>query len=257
MTPARPSKISDEQLLAAVPLARNLRQLLLALGVAAYGGNDEVVRARLAELGVDEPRFARRPRTTTWREVPAEELRRAVAASDGFSSVARLVGLGDSPAAQRRAKALIARAGLPTAHFRGQGWNRGPGRLGGTVPEPLDAVLVQGRQVSTSKLRVRLVKESILLPACAACSREQWEGGPIPLELDHVNGDRLDNRLENLRLLCPNCHATTDTYRGRNIGAPTVPARAPEVGEAPAERARRRLGLLLPPRPSYRDAAPP
>jgi 5-methylcytosine-specific restriction endonuclease McrA len=50
------------------------------------------------------------------------------------------------------------------------------------------------------------------------CDRERWNGLPIPLELDHVNGMRSDNRLSNLRILCPNCHAQTPNYRGRNIG---------------------------------------
>ncbi|MEA3056309.1 MAG: hypothetical protein QOD30_1741 [Actinomycetota bacterium] len=53
---------------------------------------------------------------------------------------------------------------------------------------------------------------------CQHCGRAQWRCRPIPLELDHVNGDPTDNRFENLRVLCPNCHALTDTYCGRNRG---------------------------------------
>jgi predicted HNH restriction endonuclease len=48
------------------------------------------------------------------------------------------------------------------------------------------------------------------------CELTEWLGQPIPLELHHVNGERTDHRLENLQLLCPNCHALTDTYRARN-----------------------------------------
>jgi hypothetical protein len=56
-------------------------------------------------------------------------------------------------------------------------------------------------------------------PRCEGCLLYDWCGEPIPLELDHINGDRSDNRLEKLRLLCANCHALTPTYGGRNIGA--------------------------------------
>lgn len=52
---------------------------------------------------------------------------------------------------------------------------------------------------------------------CSICNIEDWNGKHIVLELDHINGDNRDNRLENLRLLCPNCHSQTDNFRGRNI----------------------------------------
>ena len=75
-----------------------------------------------------------------------------------------------------------------------------------------------GSLKKTSYLKARLIREGVKDARCESCNGTQWEGEPIPLELDHVNGKRDDNRLENLRLICPNCHAQTPTYRGRNIG---------------------------------------
>lgn len=242
----RPSKISDSALLAAVPTAANLRQLLLALGVAAYGGNYEVVRERLRGLGVDDARF--RPQRRTPPITPAD-LREAVASADSWAMAARRLGLAGS-GGERRVKRMAFEAGLDTTHMLGQGWGRGA-RLGGREAEALGALLVAGRHIGTSRLRRRLLRERVLAPECQACGRDSWEGGPIPLELDHLNGDRTDNRLQNLRLLCPNCHAGTPTYRGRNIGAPASrPRRAPESVPVPhGDRAAGRLLAIFPPRP--------
>lgn len=244
MAGSRPSKVSDAQLLA-VPHARNLRQLLLAIGVAGYGGNYEVVRARLAALGVDDSRFARRPRRPA-PEVTPDRLEQVVRAADSYADVARQLRLGASSSAQRTAKRLVHGAGLDTSHFLGHAANRGA-RQGGREPERWETLLVAGRRVATSGLRKRLIAEGLLPPECAVCALEEWQGRPVPLELDHISGDRTDNRLENLRLLCPNCHAQTATYRGRNIGLQEgTPAEQADPHELPAEAARRRLaGLLL------------
>jgi ribosomal protein S27AE len=61
-----------------------------------------------------------------------------------------------------------------------------------------------------------LIAEHVLAARCANCGLAQWLGEAIPLELDHVDGDRENNELTNLRIVCPNCHALTPTYRGRN-----------------------------------------
>lgn len=65
---------------------------------------------------------------------------------------------------------------------------------------------------SSSNLRKRLVAAGLKPPHCEECGLSEWRGRPIALALDHINGDHTDNRLENLRILCPNCHAQTDTW---------------------------------------------
>mgnify|MGYP001288357890 FL=1 len=70
--------------------------------------------------------------------------------------------------------------------------------------------------MQSDKLKVRLLNEGYLEPKCAICERNFWIGESIPLQLDHINGNNDDNSLENLRLICPNCHAQTPQYRLKN-----------------------------------------
>jgi hypothetical protein len=81
---------------------------------------------------------------------------------------------------------------------------------------PLESILKQDTNYSTNTLRKRLLKNNHFNHVCSSCANTTWMGAAIPLELDHINGVRTDNRIENLRLLCPNCHALTSTYRGKN-----------------------------------------
>lgn len=68
----------------------------------------------------------------------------------------------------------------------------------------------------TLKLKNRLLKEKILEDVCSICGIDEWQGKKISLQLDHIDGDNHNHRLENLRLVCPNCHSQTDTYCGKN-----------------------------------------
>lgn len=83
----------------------------------------------------------------------------------------------------------------------------------------LDLILVENSKYNnTSNLKARLVKEGILNYSCAICNNlGEWNGAKLSLQLDHINGINNDNRIDNLRILCPNCHSQTDNYAGKNI----------------------------------------
>lgn len=102
---------------------------------------------------------------------------------------------------------------IDTEHFTGMLWNKGR-KLGNRYT--LDDYL-SGRQTTTShRLRLRLINEGVFEHKCSNCKNVEWMDNAIPLELDHIDGDNKNNILSNLRLLCPNCHALTSNYRGKN-----------------------------------------
>ena len=106
---------------------------------------------------------------------------------------------------------------IDTKHFRGRAWRKGMPTV--VIPaKDLSEVLVENSSYQSYKLKRRLFLEGIKDPICEQCGwAKMSEDGRLPLELDHINGVRTDNRLENLRILCPNCHSLQLTHRGRNI----------------------------------------
>lgn len=144
-------------------------------------------------------------------------LREAVANAKSVAGVLRLLGLQVAGANYRTVNRAVSELCLDTSHWTGQGHRKGM-RIPTVPAQPLAALLVAGSHYRTSRLRLRLIEEHILPHQCSECRLTEWRGGPIPLELDHRDGDHTNNLLQNLRLLCPNCHALTDTYRGRNKG---------------------------------------
>lgn len=110
---------------------------------------------------------------------------------------------------------------------------------------PIEELLVVGRKTNRSHLKARILAAGLKVNRCEECGITEWRGKPLNMQLHHRNGDGTDNRLENLELLCPNCHAQTDTYGGRNghrrpRRAVEGPARSRGARSSPAGRGRRR-----------------
>lgn len=106
--------------------------------------------------------------------------------------------------------------GLFTTHFTGKGWNEGMA-FRPVAPIPLEELLVQDGRMQSYSLKKRLFQAGLKFPRCEMCGwSEMSVDGRIPVELDHINGERTNNRIENLRVLCPNCHSLQPTHRGRN-----------------------------------------
>lgn len=142
-----------------------------------------------------------------------KELKIAVTNSLSIASCLRKLGLAPKGGNYKTFKKLTAKHCIDTSHFTGQAHMKG--KQHNHKITPLENILKKDIHYNSHKLRQRLIKDGIKEYKCEICLTEQWQEKPVPLELDHINGDHFDNRLENLRIICPNCHAQTSHYRGR------------------------------------------
>ncbi|MYR04568.1 MULTISPECIES: HNH endonuclease signature motif containing protein [unclassified Streptomyces] len=150
----------------------------------------------------------------------ARELRVAVAESTSIAGTLRRLRRPVTGAQRALLRRWIAEAGISTAHFLGQAHGRGKaGTVRAKRPEDI-LVKHDGRRRTPTRLLRRALREVGVPERCAECGiGSEWLGEPMTLEVDHINGDWGDDRRDNLRLLCPNCHATTSTWcRGGRRG---------------------------------------
>lgn len=148
----------------------------------------------------------------TWKD---DDMLLAISECKSISLVLKRLGLKRCGGNYSTVNNFIRKHNTDTSHFHGQLWNKGK-RLPKKRPIS-DYLQVDGIGISSCRLKERIIECGLLDRACSWCGLEKWLDVLIPLELDHINGIRYDNRISNLRILCPNCHAQTPTYRGRNI----------------------------------------
>lgn len=115
--------------------------------------------------------------------------------------------------ANKRLKKKVEEYNIDTSHFKGKAHG-----TSNNIKYSLKDILIKNSTYSNNySLKKRLLKEKILQYKCYICGISEWLGKKLSLQLDHINGVNNDNRIENLRLLCPNCHSQTETFSGKNV----------------------------------------
>lgn len=200
----------DDQLRAAIATSTSYRMAARSLGAVEAR---RAVKERARRLGLDVSHFKRWEQPVGWTD---DELRAAVHRSRSIAQVLKLLDLRPAGGNYVHVRRRIEELAIDTSHFRGQAWNSGLS-FRPSPPISLAALLVANRPTGTHRLKLRLFREGIKPARCELCGWAQVAAdGRLPLELDHINGDRNDNRIENLRILCPNCHSLQPTHRGLN-----------------------------------------
>ncbi|MGD3111108.1 HNH endonuclease [Streptomyces sp. YGL11-2] len=199
-------KYTHELLAAAAHVSSSYDDVVRWFGSTPTPGNRRYVQAKLHEAGISTAHFT--PQGVRHTEARLREL---VACSQSVAEVVRRLGISPVGGNQAHIGRRLAELRIDTSHFTASGRPRRK------APRPNRLVLgspTDGR-TGGERLRRALLRQGAA-ERCAMCrTGTEWNGRPLRLEVDHRNGEWWDNRPENLRLLCPNCHAVTDTYRGR------------------------------------------
>jgi hypothetical protein len=146
-----------------------------------------------------------------------EDFKKAVETSFSISEVLRKLGLAGQGGSYATFYARVKALGINTSHFIGQAHLKGKTHSY-TKPRKLSELLISNGGNITTRIKGRIIKAGLLKNECYECGlKDKWNNKLVVLQLDHINGDHFDNRIENLRLLCPNCHSQTDTFCSKNL----------------------------------------
>ena len=143
-----------------------------------------------------------------------EWLSELCAESYSYAEVLRKAGRAQAGGAQQTLKKKIAEFNIDVSHFTGQRWQQSPTFQQKYTPENL---FVDNSSVSNQTIRKYLLDYNLIPYVCSNCGCDgHWQGQILALQLHHKDGKNTNNQLDNLTFLCPNCHAITENFAGKN-----------------------------------------
>lgn len=224
--------VSDDRILEGVKSSASMRDLIKFLGLEDNTRNRSNVRDSIRRLCPDHKdvlekiakqgrKVERKKRSRIWTEFTDQEFTRLAKNSNSISAFLRNFGSECAGGTYRIVMKRIQVLNIDVTHFVDRGFDK-------TGVIPLEDIIKHGKHplYQTNFLKERLYRAGLKEERCEECGITEWNGKELVFHLDHIDGNKKNHLLDNLKILCPNCHSQTPTFAGRNVRLKRLEAEA-------------------------------